>query len=123
MEIAADSKKVLRELFDKFSDLESGDYDFAKTHVPVNLARYGKEYLVSRSQAKRVLARFEEFKEVMLDFEDVDEIGQAFADEIFRVFANRHPEIVLKVMNANEYVQQMINRAIAQRERDRRASE
>jgi hypothetical protein len=82
-----------------------------------------KEYLVSRSQAKRVLARFDGIEDVSLDFEDVDEIGQAFADEIFRVFANRHPEVVLKVMNANEHVQQMINRAIALRERDRRISE
>jgi anti-sigma regulatory factor (Ser/Thr protein kinase)/DNA-binding transcriptional ArsR family regulator len=123
MEIAADSKKKLKELFDKFSDLESGNYDFSKTHVPIGLARYGKDFLVSRSQARRVLARFEEFKEVYLDFKDVDEIGQAFADEIFRVFANEHPEVTLRVINATEPVQQMINRAIAAWERDRRASQ
>ena len=38
------------------------------------------------------LARFRDFSEVILDFTDVPEIGQPFADEIFRVFKNAHPE-------------------------------
>ena len=59
----------------------------------MKLARYGNENLISRSQAKRLLARLEKFKIVMLDFEDVATIGRAFADEIFRVFTNNHPEI------------------------------
>ena len=48
-----------REVFDRYSDQESDDYDFSRTHVPLALAKYGKDQLVSRSQAKRVLARFE----------------------------------------------------------------
>jgi hypothetical protein len=119
MTLAVDSGKVLKELFDKYADLESGDYDFAKTHVPVSLARYGKETLVSRSQAKRVLARFDDFKEVLLDFDGVDSIGQAFADEIFRVFANQHPEIKLVAVSMSEEVKQMVRRALAARERER----
>lgn len=121
MTLAVDSGKVLKELFDKYADLESGDYDFAKTHVPVSLARYGKESLVSRSQAKRVLARFDDFKEVMLNFEGVDSIGQAFADEIFRVFANQHPKIRLIAVNMNAEVEQMVRRALAARARERGA--
>ena len=35
-------------------------------------------------------------------------MGQGFADEIFRVFQNRHPDIVLTVNNANEEVAGMI---------------
>jgi len=57
--------------------------------VPVKLAQYGNDKLVSRSQAKRLLARVELFKVVMLDFTNVPTIGQAFADEIFRVFRKR----------------------------------
>ena len=54
--------------------------------VPVDLARYGDDNLVSRSQARRLLARVDRFRTVVLDFKGVDAIGQAFADEVFRVF-------------------------------------
>jgi len=40
----------------------------------------GQEQLISRSQAKRLVARFDRFKTVTLDFEGIDEIGQAFAE-------------------------------------------
>jgi hypothetical protein len=56
-------------------------------------------------------ARFERFKEVFLDFSAVESIGQAFADEIFRVYATRHPEMTLTAVNANRQVSQMIRRA------------
>jgi len=84
------------------------DYGFSKTLVSVRLAQYGNEALISRSQAKRLVARVELFKTVLFDFGGVKEIGQAFADEIFRVFANRHPEIELQSTHANSEVKRMI---------------
>ncbi|HJT53158.1 MAG TPA: STAS-like domain-containing protein, partial [Candidatus Angelobacter sp.] len=62
-------------------------------------------------QAKRVLARVELFTTVMFDFTDVPTIGQAFADEIFRVFAQQHPEIQILPIRANTEVRRMIERA------------
>ena len=50
------------------------------------------------------------FKTVVFDFDGVDTIGQAFADEIFRVFAKEHPEINLFHLKANKEVEQMIQR-------------
>jgi hypothetical protein len=88
------------------------DYGFTRTHIPVVLAQYGDENLVSRSQAKRLLARFDRFKEVFLDFTGVHTIGPAFADEIFRVFYRQHPEIRLVWVNANSEVEKMIRRAL-----------
>ena len=79
--------------------------------VPVRLAKVGDENLVSRSQAKRLLQRVEKFRHVVLDFSGVGGIGQAFADEIFRVFANTHPDIELLHLHAVPEVQQMIRRA------------
>ncbi|GAI71454.1 unnamed protein product, partial [marine sediment metagenome] len=35
--------------------------------------------------ARRVLTGLENFKTIILDFREIDTIGQAFADEIFRV--------------------------------------
>jgi len=75
---------------------------FRRTHVPIALGRYPEEQLVSRSQAKRILARFDQFEEVLLDFSGVQEIGPAFADEIFRVFSNDHPKIRILPIHANE---------------------
>ena len=115
MSIPVDSPRTTKEVFDAYSG--GDDYGFHKTVVPVRLARVGNENLVSRSQAKRLVARFEGFKTVILDFKDVDEIGQAFADEIFRVFRASHPEVELVEIHVSAEVQQMINRATIGRPR------
>jgi hypothetical protein len=77
----------------------------------LTLATFGSEQLISRSQARRVLTRFDRFLEVFLDFAGVDSIGHSFADEIFRVFQRSHPEINIVAVNANDQIQQMIARA------------
>ena len=69
---------------------------------------------MSRSQAKRVANRFERFKRVELDFAGVSEIGQAFADELFRVFARAHPEIRITPINTEPAVAQMIRRVVSE---------
>ncbi|WP_446012073.1 STAS-like domain-containing protein [Candidatus Electrothrix sp.] len=106
-----DTQQTLDELFDRFTS--GDDYGFTKTVVPVRLAQYEEEYLVSRSQAKRVLTRVDRFQTVVFDFEGVNQIGQAFADEIFRVFANQNPDIDLIHIKTNESVTKMIKRAIS----------
>jgi hypothetical protein len=58
-----------------------------------------------------VWSRVELFKIVMLDFTGVPTVGQAFADEIFRVFANEHPNLELIPVHANSEVKRMIQRA------------
>lgn len=110
MDIASDSKRTARQVFDAFSS-GPDDYAFARTIVPVRLAKVGDENLVSRSQAKRLLQRVDRFQTVMLDFAHVAGIGQAFADEVFRVFANAHPDVELIPVHAAPAVQQMIRRA------------
>ncbi len=109
MTLANHTLRTSKHVFDSFSDPE--DYAFTKTSIPVRLARYGSENLISRSQAKRLLTRVEVFKTVFFDFTDVEMIGQAFADQIFRVFATLHPGIELIPVHANEEVARMISRA------------
>jgi len=107
-----DHKQSLKEIFEKYT-AEPDHYGFTKTYVPVKLLEYGEEtaLFTSRSQAKRLLARFERFELIELDFSGIDEIGQGFADEIFRVFTSMHPEVILTTSNCNEQVSYMINRA------------
>jgi anti-sigma regulatory factor (Ser/Thr protein kinase) len=109
MEISTDAGWTTRKIFAQY---EGDHMRFRRTHVPIALGNYPGEHLVSRSQAKRILARFEEFSEVLLDFQGVEEIGQAFADEIFRVFRNAHPEIKIITIRAEPNVQKMIDRAV-----------
>jgi hypothetical protein len=111
MRLANESPRVLSAVFNEFTDPE--EYSFDKTVVPLRLAQYEGEKLVSRSQAKRVAHRFERFKRVVLDFAGVSEIGQAFADEMFRVFVAAHPNIRITPINTAPAVDKMIRRAVA----------
>lgn len=102
------SPRTDREVFDRFSSPD--EYTFDRTIVPVRLAVYEGEKLVSRSQAKRLTMRFERFRQVILDFDGVNEIGQAFADEVFRVFQAVHPNIVMVPMHMTKAVAEMVSR-------------
>jgi anti-sigma regulatory factor (Ser/Thr protein kinase) len=104
------SHRTSAEVFAKYASGED-EPNFGRTHVPLRLFLVGEENLVSRSQARRVLARVEKFKEAMLDFEGITNIGQAFADEIFRVFANEHPDIKIILLAMNPRVKEMVDRA------------
>lgn len=103
--------RTTKKVFDQFTS--GDDYGFTKTVIPVKLMQYGDNNLVSRSQAQRLLVRFDRFKVVILDFSAVTMIGQAFADEVFRVFSLKHPNVELVVLNSNSQVKQMISRAQA----------
>lgn len=96
-------------VFDRFASDDQA-FGFSKTHVPLSLATYSDEDLVFRSQARRLLARLRDFNEVLLDFDGVEMIGQAFADEIFRVYDRNHPKVDVIAININEQVEKKILR-------------
>ena len=101
--------RTTKKVFEMFTNKE--DYGFTKTVVPVKLLQYGDENLVSRSQAKRLLSRFDRFRTVVLDFSGVASIGHAFADEVFRVFPLENPKVELLPISANSAVKRVILRA------------
>lgn len=109
MKLGNQASRSMKKVFDEYTTGE--DYGFTKTVVPVKLAQYGEDKLVSRSQAKRLLARVDRFETVIFDFSEVTLIGQAFADEIFRVFQSSHPKMIIIEAETNTDVQQMIDRA------------
>jgi anti-sigma regulatory factor (Ser/Thr protein kinase) len=112
MEISPSSTRTAKSVFDIYSP-DKDTYGFTRTHIPIELARYEGEQLVSRSQAKRLLARFERFSEVLLDFKGVTTIGQAFADEIFRVYHSEHPTVHIIRVNTTPDIDNMIKRVEA----------
>ncbi len=105
MEISRKSTRTTGQVFNEFADVEHG---FSKTIVPVQLVRYGDESLISRSQARRMLERLDKFQTVILDFKDVAQIGRAFADEVFRVFAKAHPGTHLAAINTSKQIDALI---------------
>jgi len=74
MRHAHTSSTELQAVFNEFAAPE--EFTFSKTVVPLRLAIYGNENLMSRSQARRVLARIERFKTVILDFEGSSSSGK-----------------------------------------------
>lgn len=108
-EISADSDKSVVGLFQSFSmDVEEGAFD--RTEIKVRLYERGVAY-VSRTQARMMMKSLEKFKKVTLDFQGVDTVGQAFADEVFRVFKMVHPEVEIEYINAKPAVRFMIDLA------------
>ena len=105
MKISNDSLRTTQEIFARYTEPE--ELTFCKTRFFVSLAAFEGE-LISRSQAKRIVARFENFEKVELDFNGVNNIGQGFADELVRVWPLAHPATQLFVTNASEPVEKML---------------
>ena len=93
-----------KEVFDLYANVDGG---FVRTKVP--LKNIFDTAPVSRSQAKRVCNRLERFKEVIIDFDGVQWMGQGFAHQLFVVFARNHEEIDITPINMNEDVTKMYN--------------
>jgi anti-sigma regulatory factor (Ser/Thr protein kinase) len=108
MQISRYSKKSLSSIFNEYAP-EEYEYSFQKTKVQIKL--YLK-IIISRSEARRLLAGLNKFSEIILDFKDVSKIGQGFADEIFRVFQNRYPHIVIQTENVSPAISQMIKHVV-----------
>ena len=99
---ANDTQKQEKDMFDQHIDVDGCS---TKTRIP--LKHFFDSAPISRSQAKLLLGRIELFKEVELDFEGLDWMGQGFAHELFVVYPNAHPDVRLIPLNMNDDVKKM----------------
>ena len=106
--IHRNTDRHLQAVFKAYQDDDT--QQFTKTEVIIELAKEHGQRLISRSQAKRVAAQLEWFKEVTFDFKGITAVGQGFVDQLFRVFQQQHPGIKLRYIHANEDVTYMIQR-------------
>lgn len=106
--IRLDTQKHLNGIFKEY-ETNNAELGFDKTKIEIKLYTIGTIY-VSRSQARRILSGLEKFKLIILDYDKVTTIGQAFADEIYRVFQQKYPAIKIGSVNMNEAVKFMIDR-------------
>lgn len=107
--ISNNSEKHLSDVFNKFV-VNPGEPGFNKTEILVRLFTRGTIY-ISRSQARRILSELDKYESIVLDYDKVSTIGQAFADEIYRVFKNSYPNIKIESRNMIEPVKFMVERA------------
>jgi anti-sigma regulatory factor (Ser/Thr protein kinase) len=103
-----ETDRDLGSVFRRFSD---EDHEFNRTRPVVRLFEIGVSF-VSRSEAKRLLAGMERFKEVEVDFTGVETVGQGFVDELLRVWPAAHPEIQVVPVGMNEAVTFMVERGL-----------
>jgi anti-sigma regulatory factor (Ser/Thr protein kinase) len=103
------SKKHLNDVFNKYV-VNPDEPGFNKTEILVRLFIQETIY-ISRSQAKRIMSGLDKYETIVLDYEKVSTVGQAFADEIYRVFKNDHPKIKIESRNMIDPVKFMIDRA------------
>ena len=104
--ISKNTKKRLDRLFAKHTN-ENFTFDHADQKIKI--ATFGGA--LSRSQAKRLLSGLDKFNRLTLDFSGVREIGQGFADEVFRVYLKMNRGKTIDYVNANDAVEFMIRRA------------
>jgi biotin operon repressor/anti-sigma regulatory factor (Ser/Thr protein kinase) len=110
LSISRAARRKLEEVFNAFAP---ADFDFKFERSQILVRFYAGQY-VARSEARRLLARLDGFREVVLDFSGVKSLGQGFADEVFRVFAAAHPEITLKTVNVAPGIDAVIRHVVEQ---------
>ena len=104
--IKVNTRRKIKDVFDKYT---GSNYEFNQNIVKINLSKHKR--LMSRSEAKRLLTGLDEYTVLDFDFKNVDEVGQGFCDEIFRVYGNRNPGKILSYHGASEVVRYMIERS------------
>lgn len=117
LSIATNATHTIKEVFDKHR-AEFDEFGFSKTNIPLVLLKYEGEELISRSQAKRLMSRIDQFREVILDFKGITSIGQAFADEVFRIYRREHSNVHIYPINMTAEVIRMILRIVAENPED-----
>lgn len=117
MKIATNATHTTKDIFDKYR-AEFDEFGFSKTIIPLVLLKYEGEQLISRSQAKRLMSRIDQFKEVILDFKGLTSIGQAFADEVFRIYRREHPHVHINPIHMTADIIRMIQRVVSENTED-----
>lgn len=105
--IALDTRRTLDEVLKGFS-ADGHGYGFDRTIVPLRLLTSADAGLESRAQARRAASRLEAFRQAQVDFTGVEDVGHAFADELFRVFGGRHPNLKMVPINMSARVAALV---------------
>jgi anti-sigma regulatory factor (Ser/Thr protein kinase) len=87
--------------------------ELSRRRLVVKLFAIGVRFM-SRSEARRLLHGLEEYREIILDFKDVEAIGLGFVDEVFRVWPAAHPDTRIRAIHMEPTVRFMVERVSRQ---------
>jgi anti-sigma regulatory factor (Ser/Thr protein kinase) len=113
LDIRAMSPTTPASIFERYST----GLDFDTTCCVIHLFEHGTTF-ISRSEAKRLVTNLDRFRKVILDFRGVRQVGQGFVDQVFRVWAHEHPQVVLIPEAMNREVEFMVRRGLAHAAQD-----
>ena len=108
LKINPDSKRTCEKTFKKLFDIKN-----RYTCVPVCILRQNKnEQINSRNQAKSILSNIDDIGKIKFDFNNVDLIGPAFADELIRGLNKKKETIEIQWINSNDMIDIMMSHAL-----------
>ena len=113
-EVDPSTELELNAVFDEYTDEDTLAFD--KSRTAVRLFEYDVPF-VSRSEAKRLARNLDRFREVVVDFRGIDQVGQGFADELFRVWQREHLGTRLIPVNMGPAARLMVDRALTDAQR------
>ena len=102
---------TVRHMSDVFAAYTDEDHEFSRTRTVVRLFGFGVRF-VSRSEAKRLMRGLERFAHVTVDFAGVEEVGQGFVDEVFRVWPSQHLSTTVEPVGMVGPVDFMVRRGL-----------
>ena len=108
LQIEPSSKRTCATIFNRIFKSEE-----KKIKIPLNLLDISEYKIVnSRSQAKSVLRNIQKFKKIEFDFNKIDLIGPAFADELVRNVKSKNKTASIEWINCNKTVDLLMKRAV-----------
>ena len=107
LEIKASSHRALHDVFKQLFENENN-----LVRIPVNLVRRGDEQVNSRIQAQSLLHNIRDLNKIEFDFNHIDLIGPAFADELVRKTKEKNQSVNINWINSNAMVDVLMSRAI-----------
>ena len=109
LQIESSSKRTCATIFDRILKRED-----KKIRIPLNLLDISEYKIVnSRSQAKSALRNIQKFNKIEFDFNKIDLIGPAFADELVKNVKSRNKAASIEWINCNETVDLLMKRAVS----------
>lgn len=81
-----------------------------RQHVFVKMLELKNEVYLTREDAQNLLFDLDGFKEIVLDFKAVRNVGYHFTHEIFCFYQSKNPEVEISYLNTNSNIKFMIER-------------
>ncbi|MBL50895.1 MAG: hypothetical protein CMG57_02920 [Candidatus Marinimicrobia bacterium] len=107
LEIKTNSKRTCQKVFHQIFEKE-----YNMVRIPVNLIREKNEQVNSRIQAQSLLHNIRNISKIEFDFQNIELIGPAFADELVRKTKQKNQFADIKWINSNKIVDVLMSRAM-----------